>query len=133
LKGEIEKKNNLTKRLKKKLKRMTTKLEKIIYYKFELMMKLKINKNFTKMPRKNWMVKLRRKITLTKWQKNLKEWEPNFFKNIIYYEFGLKNEIENQKSYKKTNEKKLEIKWIRTKLKKIIYEKLGLSDEIENK
>jgi hypothetical protein len=26
-------------------------------------------------------------------------------KKIIYYEFGLKNEIENQKSYKKTNEK----------------------------
>jgi hypothetical protein len=44
------------------------------------MMKLKINKSFTKMPRKNWMVKLKRKITLTKWQKKLKEWGPNFKK-----------------------------------------------------
>jgi len=47
---------------------------------------------------------IKKKNNFNKIKKKFKRMKTKF-KKIIYYEFGLKNEIENQKSYKKTNEK----------------------------
>jgi hypothetical protein len=54
-------------------------------------------------------------------------------KNIIYFKFELNDEIENTSFFFTKEQRKLEIKRIRTQLKKITYDKLGLKDEIENK
>jgi hypothetical protein len=48
--------------------------------------------------------KIKKKNNFNKMTKKFKRMRTKFLK-IIYYEFGLKNEIENKKSYKKTNEK----------------------------
>jgi len=61
----LKRKINLTKKIKKN-KRMRTKLENIIYYKFGLKMKLKTNKTFTRWSRK----KIKNKRTKLKRMKN---------------------------------------------------------------
>ena len=82
MKGEIKKKNNFNKR--KKIKRMRTKLVKIIYHKFGLKNKIeKKNKTFTKRLRKKLEIK-RIRIYLEK---------------IIYDILALKDEIENKQDF----------------------------------
>ena len=77
-------------------------------------------------------MKLKRKITSTKRQKKTQKNDNQIGKNNILW-IWIEDWNWKPKVLQKDQWKKLEIKWIRTKLKKIIYDKLGLSDEIENK